>query len=162
MKIYVGAKYCERGAAKRLMAELVRQGHKITVDWTNYTKEDAESLTFYAQEDIRGVKQANVAIFIFENPHKYKGCWVEMGAALAKGRKVILIGKAGQSCVFVSHPKVMTISSMDNFLKLPLTSWLKGNRPAEEFIDSNPNWGKLEGCTEPVTVPHKLEPEVKS
>ena len=35
-------------------------------------------------------------------------------------------------------------------------------KDVEAIIDSNPNWGKLAGCTEPVTVPYKLEPEVKS
>ena len=34
-------------------------------------------------------------------------------------------------------------------------------KDVEAIIDSNPNWGKLAGCTEPVTVPYKLEPEVK-
>ena len=33
LKVYVGAKYCERGTAKRLMMALEAQGHTITVDW---------------------------------------------------------------------------------------------------------------------------------
>jgi hypothetical protein len=159
-QVYVGAKYCERAAAKRLMRALEAQGHRITVDWTQHTKVDKASLALYAKEDVRGVQRCNVAIFIMERRHKYKGCWVEIGVALGKGRKVIIIGHAGDSCVFVDHPNIRVISGMDNFLKLPLKSWLKDNIPVEEYIDSNPNWGKMESCTPPVNCQMKEE-EVK-
>ena len=126
MKVYVGAKYFERAAAKRLMKLLEAQGHKITVDWTQHTNTDAASLALYAKEDVKGVQKCNVAIFIMERPHKYKGCWVEMGVALGKGRKVIIIGTAGSSCVFVDHPKVLQIlGGMEQFLSRPLKNWLK-------------------------------------
>jgi hypothetical protein len=128
MKVYVGAKYCEKGAAKRLMKVLKAQGHKVTVDWTQHTKVDKESLALYATEDVKGVQRCNAAIFIMERPHKYKGCFVEMGVALGKGHKVIIIGHAGDSCVFVDHPKVMVIKNMEEFLRLPLKSWMNASK----------------------------------
>lgn len=131
LKVYVGAKYCERATAKRLMKALEAQGHHITCDWTQHTKEDATSAKFYATEDVKGVKQCDVAIFIMERPHKYKGCWVEMGVALGNGRKVIIIGHAGDSCVFVDHPNVMVLESMETLLFQPLDWWIKSYR---EFV----------------------------
>jgi hypothetical protein len=125
LKVYVGAKYCERGTAKRLMRALEAQGHTITVDWTQHTKEDAASLALYATEDVKGVQRCNVAIFIMERPHKYKGCWVEMGVALGKGRKVIIIGHAGDSCVFIDHPNVSQISDLKTFIDASLKFWLQ-------------------------------------
>ena len=155
----MSAKYCERTRARKLMAELERQGHRITVDWTNHTKEDTESLREYAIEDIKGATRAKVSIFIMERYHKYKGCWVEMGAALAKGRRVIILGKAGNSCVFVNHPKVMLLSGIEGFLKMPLKSWLKGSTTAEEYIDSHPDWGKLP-FTDIGEVPYRYDEEM--
>jgi hypothetical protein len=123
----VSAKYCERARARKLMADLERQGHRITVDWTNHTQEDNEHLREYAIEDIKGATHAHVAIFIMERNHKYKGCWVEMGAALAKGRKVFIIGRAGDSCVFVNHPRVRIIPDMHTFLMFQLKDWYRDN-----------------------------------
>jgi len=124
MKFYVGSKYCERNKAKKLMKELERQGHKNTCDWTNHSIVDAEHLRQYALDDVRGVKKAKVVIFLFEKKHKYKGCFVEMGVALAKNKKVIVIGHAMDSCLFMKHPKVRQVADTGNFLSQSLKMWL--------------------------------------
>jgi len=125
MKVYVGAKYSERARAKRLMNQLESQGHRITCDWTQHTNEDAKSLASYATADVKGVQNCNVAIFIMEQPHKYKGCWVEVGVALGRGKKVIIIGTAGSSCIFTNHPNITQImGGMEQFLGRTLKEWL--------------------------------------
>jgi len=152
LDVYVGAKYCERARAKRLMKLLEAQGHRITCDWTGHTKGDAESLALYATEDVKGVQRCNVAIFIMERPHKYKGCFVEMGIALGKGRKVIIIGHAGDSCLFTNHKNVKIIGNMGYFLSQTLKHWLKGSlytripyQPIPEPLPFDPT----EGCDTP-------------
>jgi nucleoside 2-deoxyribosyltransferase len=147
MKVYVGAKYSERSVAKRLMNELRSQGHKITVDWTTHTNEDAKSLSSYATDDVKGVRQADVAIFIMERQHKYKGCWVEVGVALGHGKRVIIIGNAGSSCIFANHPKVTQLpGGMTQFLSRPLKWGLKQG------------WMEVVAMYDPCKCPDKVEP----
>jgi hypothetical protein len=114
MKVYVAAKYEERHLlVKPLLAVLRVAGHEITHDWTN--EDDAglaePDLSAYhalcARDDLRGASECDVLVLL---PHeKGRGLWVEVGCALAMGRRVLVVGDPGDAktrCIFLNGPLV--------------------------------------------------------
>ncbi len=108
MKIYVAGKYQDRDMVCFIYRILRKKEHEITLDWANHDiyPDDAvaEKLGQFAQDDVRGVLEADLFIGLMTIPYEYKGLWVEMGIALGKDIPVYIIGKAGDSCIFVNHP----------------------------------------------------------
>ena len=121
MKIYVAGKYQEREQVRGIYRELRDKGHKITVDWTDHDiyphDAVAERLSDFAEEDVRGVKEADLFIGLMTNDHVYKGLWVEMGVALGEGMPVWIIGMAGDTCIFMNHPRVRKFSEVREVLE---------------------------------------------
>ena len=121
MEIYVAAKYQDRDRVRELYYELSYLGHEITVDWTNQDKypndAPAEKLKGFAEDDVRGVKEAKLLIALMTIKYEYKGLWVELGIALGKGIPVWVIGDAGDSCLFMNHPLVRKFNCISEVLK---------------------------------------------
>ncbi len=104
MKIYVAGKWSESKGVKKVMEMLESRGHIITLDWTGHVHPDKSKE--YAIEDIKGVRECDVLVACMWTPDIfYKGCWVEIGAALALDKKVVIIGHEVSS-VFLGHPNV--------------------------------------------------------
>ena len=107
MKIYVAGKYSERDKVRLVFKELEKLGHTITLDWTNHdiypNDAIAEKLGQFADDDIEGVRKADIFIGCLINNHEYKCLWVEMGVAIALGKPCYLVGSAGESCIFSNH-----------------------------------------------------------
>lgn len=116
MNFYVAGKYEERGEIRRLQDKLRELGHRIIIDWTWHKEEDPGFPSQYAIEDINGAAWAGAYVGRFINKHTYKGALVEMGAALAMGNRVFIIGHAIDSCLFVGHPLVRQFYNEDEFL----------------------------------------------
>lgn len=89
-KCYVAAKFEEYERAREIMRWLQASGHTITHDWTR-TKGIGP---MQAIADLRGVTDADVFVGIFEKNLKYTGALVELGAALATGKLIYILGKA--------------------------------------------------------------------
>lgn len=126
MKFYVAGKYQERDCVRLVFKELEALGHIITVDWTNHDiyPNDAveQKLGLFAHDDIEGVREADAFIGCLLNDHVYKGLWCEMGAALALGKPVYLVGSAGDSCIFANHKlvkKFKTFQELYSFVSPP-------------------------------------------
>lgn len=116
MRFYVAGKFEDRKAVKWLIDWLKEMGHEITVDWTSHEYEDEGYPVQYSQDDIRGVKECDAYVGIFNANYAYRGALVEMGAALALDKKVYIIGQAINTCMFVSHPLVQKIETELEFL----------------------------------------------
>lgn len=102
LKVYVASKFEEKERVREVMNLLRAVGHEITHDWTQ-----VEQFTrLAAMKDLRGVTDADVLVGIFEKPLKYKGAYVELGAALALGKPVYILGDAARKCIFLKHPNV--------------------------------------------------------
>jgi len=117
VKIYVAGKYEERRRIRRLMVELENMGHTISSDWTVH--EMYHDLAVCAQEDYEGVRNCDALVAIVDIPLKYQGLWVEVGLALAWGKRVLLVGEFGESCIFSKLPwisKYPTINDLLNHL----------------------------------------------
>lgn len=111
MKAYVATKYEFKDRAREVMLELSRAGHLVSYDWT--INEQGSALQAIA--DLRGVQDADFLIAIFEKDAAYKGAFVELGAALALGKPVYVLGHAADlvklpegwgGCLFIAHPNV--------------------------------------------------------
>lgn len=106
MKIYVAGKWEDRERVAEIMRVLKGIGHEITLDWSDHKYEDEEYPQQYCQEDVQGVKDAELYLGIFVAEYNYRGSLVEMGIALGEGIPVWLLGDKADSCIFSNHPSV--------------------------------------------------------
>jgi hypothetical protein len=105
-RIYLAGKWEEAATIKQYADELRLLGHTITMPWFETHVLGQEDLTQSAIEDDEGVKTADYAIFIFEKPLSYGGAYTELGLAIAYGRRVFVVGHAGDKNIFTNHPSV--------------------------------------------------------
>jgi hypothetical protein len=117
MKIYCAGKWTDRLQIRELMTKLESMGHTITRDWTVHANVDNKyidlDLRRYAVEDAQGVADADILIAQVLDEHHYRGMWVEVGMALGQHKTVILVGNAGNSCIFSHHPLVIKLGSLE-------------------------------------------------
>ena len=116
MRVYVAGKWEEREAVKKLQQALIKMGHTITVDWTGHEIDDEGYPLTYAQDDVRGVQEADAYVGRFLKENNYKGALVELGVALGLNKQVYIIGHAIDSCLFVHHFLVRIFDTEPEFL----------------------------------------------
>jgi nucleoside 2-deoxyribosyltransferase len=115
VKVYVAAKWEERERASLLMFQLYRfLGCTITYDWTKAKQISPEQ----AEHDLHGVASCDILLFIATEKLAYTGALAELGAALALGKRVIVIGTGADACIFTHHPCVERVSTTHGALAL--------------------------------------------
>ena|SRR5437762_12072580 len=104
LKVYVAGKVEDKERVREIQTQLRQVGHTITLDWTTASQDSRQQ----ALKDIRGVADADVFVGVFEEDYAYRGTLVEMGAALALGKPVYILGNATtvRRCIFMKHPNV--------------------------------------------------------
>lgn len=134
MKAYVAGKFSDKATVQGVHEKVRQKGYNITHDWTTHepsiaskTKED------YAQdaiEDVQGVVDADVCVFLFTDPaYPYRGTFTELGMALALKKKIIayypdplksdVSDKPGYlRCCFLHHPLVKSGNTLDEIYGL--------------------------------------------
>jgi Nucleoside 2-deoxyribosyltransferase len=117
MKIYIAGKWEEHDVINKYATLLEDEGHTISFPWFRLHLGDTP-YPQAASEDIDGVASAHACIFIFERELPYSGAMVELGAALALHKQVIIVGAAAQRTIFTSHPLVTRVHSFDEALEL--------------------------------------------
>ena len=122
MKIYVATKWENRSEANRVLALLRSAGHHITYDWTVWEQESTEQ----ALADLSGVLNADCLIVLAEQDLPYKGTYVELGAALAAGLTIYLVGDGLDACLFSKHPDVQKLSLVQVFADIQQRATLVG------------------------------------
>jgi len=126
--------------AWRAGRKLVRQGYSVFVPHLNTAlMDDLQPVDFFLNCCLKELPNFEI-IFMMRNWQNSIGAKEELAEAKRRGMEVW-------------YEDINDAIDFSGFT--PISEM-------ERIIDSNPNWGKLEGCTEPVTVPYKLEPEVKS
>lgn len=106
--IYVAGASKEVELVEYWMGKLREAGHTITFDWTvdvrAATKSDAEltnaEQSTYATADLDGVEAADI-VWILVPDNASTGCWVELGAAVAMRKDIIVSGNY-KRCIFTS------------------------------------------------------------
>jgi nucleoside 2-deoxyribosyltransferase len=110
MKVYVASKWENKPRVKEIMTILREHGHTITYDWTECEVSNVEQAIL----DLRGVADADILVGVFEKDTAYKGSLVELGAALALGKPVYILGDAPviYDCIFFRHPHVRRVNDI--------------------------------------------------
>jgi len=101
VKIYLAANYSMHPEMREHAAALGAHGHEVTSEWINGTH-GGDDRAAYARIDLRDVDAADAVIFFSESPLHSRtrgGKHVEFGYALAKGKRIFIIG----GCYNVFH-----------------------------------------------------------
>ena len=110
MKIYLAARYSRKPEMQRYARWLKAAGHECTSTWLepHIEKHTDDNGAAMAELDMADVKRSNLVI-VFNHAlvgrHSTGGHRVEMGAALAWGIPVALVGR--QQTVFDHHPGIL-------------------------------------------------------
>lgn len=126
MKVYIAALYSRRAEMENYANKIIDAGHTVTARWV-FGGEEGLSRAQIALLDLEDVDKAEVVVSFTHahgTPTVGGGRHVEFGYALAKGKKVILIGD--RENVFHDHPQVETYQC--------LTDWLFIAKPAKPHI----------------------------
>ena len=84
------------------MDRLTAAGHVITFNWTTAEQFCVEQ----AVMDKQGVMTADALVFIAEKDYQFKGAYVELGMAVARGIPIYIMGEAINACIFILLPEV--------------------------------------------------------
>lgn len=93
MKIYVAAPYELRDTAIGVMRDLEQMGFTVTSEWLRTDEEISPKM---AAQDLRDIDAADLVVVLHPPEFEYKGTGgrhFEMGYAVAKGKRVILVGR---------------------------------------------------------------------
>lgn len=122
MKVYLAAKYSRRFELRYVRNAMKTHGIEVTSRWID--NEDGESEKGSASEgsaenaaliDLEDIDKADAIIFFGEpagTAVKGGGRWLELGYALAKGKKCIAVID-GHESVFTHHPNIVCVASAD-------------------------------------------------
>lgn len=122
LSIYLSAKWESREDARALGERLEQHGYRITHKWWYFHGSDREQ----AVADLDGVRSAEILVVLLEPNRQYKGVWVELGAALALARPVVVMGDGQYQTPFLLHPRVLRVCDEDQLLDV--LEWLEAIR----------------------------------
>lgn len=130
MKIYLASRYSRRDELRVIADELRGLGHTITSRWLDTTWEEKErdSQVYssaappeyrekHSVEDLDDVLAADTFVAFTEEP-RYGGRGgrhIEMGAALAVGKRIIVVGP--RENLFYHHPRVLHFASTEDMMQ---------------------------------------------
>lgn len=131
--VYVAGASSERAdRAKPVIAALMKAGFVVTHDWTEavdmhgannehgtLTEED---LCACAHADLCGVRQADILVLLAPE-NASTGAWVELGLALALGRRVFIAGRCEQ-CIFTWLPQCQRFETDEALVEF-MTGWAR-------------------------------------
>lgn len=123
MKYYIASRLENAEAVKRMASRLNEVGWIQTYDWTTHgsvQEKGLERIEQVAQAELIGVREADVVIVLMPGG---RGTHVELGAAIAYKKPVILFAEDGQllqdgrTCAFYHHPQVITTGLIYDYFK---------------------------------------------
>ena len=126
MKFYIATSLLRAKDHNIVRDALLDLGHTITYDWTthgNVKCTTIENLKRVSQNELLGVKKADILIVLIPGG---QGTHVELGAALATNKKIILLSQEEKyflpckdTCAFYHDPNcIHVVSSLDNLIPL--------------------------------------------
>lgn len=123
--IYIAARYSRRREAVKLAKQLESRGHTVTARWLEgdhrlpreADENRASRWSKLATDDFEDVEGCDVLIFLSEpkdGSSTRGGRHVEVGLALAWGRRVIIVGR--RENIFHWLPQVEVVSEIEEVL----------------------------------------------
>jgi hypothetical protein len=120
MRVYLASRWSRIKEMRSVACRLQDLGHEIRSRWiwraepnvSNLDSPDAERV---AAEDLEDIRASNCLILFAEPPRTPTrgGRMVEFGAALAAGKRVVIIG--GRENVFTCLPEIKHFASFSDF-----------------------------------------------
>lgn len=109
MKFYIGSGFKNVDKVNRLSSELQKFGWTHTYNWANIEgigNETREDLINYSILELNGIDKSDIVIIVLPAG---RGTHIELGYALAKGKKIIL---------YSSNEEEFSLSNTVNFYEL--------------------------------------------
>jgi len=126
MRIYVAAKFDKKDEVLKLFKILKESGHEVHSDWTTHKPikpyEQNQKLAMqYSAEDIEGVKNCDVFIFLTDKEVS-TGAHAELGAAILSHVKsgkptIFVVGDHTNRSLFYFHPSVNRRDNINSVLE---------------------------------------------
>jgi hypothetical protein len=120
MKIYLASRWSRIKEMRTVACRLQDLGHTVQCRWIwraepNVSNLDGPDAARVAAEDLEDVRESNCLILFAEAPRTPTrgGRMVEFGAALAAGKRIIIIG--GRENVFTCLPQIKHFESFHDF-----------------------------------------------
>ena len=118
MKIYIAGRWEDRKQIREIQKAMIDQGYELTLDWTDHEYPTARrTLAKWAADDLTAASNAETLIALMEVTHDYKGAWCEIGACLATGGIIIILGHGSDSAIFLNHPRIIQYNSWEEYFK---------------------------------------------
>ena len=124
MRIYLAARYIRRDELRVYRRKLRALGHIVTSRWLDERKSPKSTVAdvsvahhvCIAQRDLADIDRADVFVLFAAEHQKQKrgGHWVEMGYALAAGKKIIVLEELENTFCFL--PGVQFFKNFEEFL----------------------------------------------
>ena len=103
---------------------------KVTFKWPQHEHMDMAAA---AARELRGVAQCHTFVAVMTDAeYAYRGTFTELGAALALGKRVAIVGSAKNKCAtncFWWHPDVRHFATMQEVE----AAWFSAAAPAEKM-----------------------------
>lgn len=123
MKVFVAGRWSDRERIREIMSLVQALGHTITRDWTAIAVADDDMAGHreIALGDLEGVRQAEIFIFVADQDFQWRGAYAELGAAIALGKPCYIIGDYADKCIYVYHPLVQKVKSIEEVFNVTPT-----------------------------------------
>ncbi len=116
-RVYIASAFINRRKVNAWAWELEKQGYKVVSTW-HYESDVEGDRRFrkYAERDVEELEMSDTLILFTENHDDSQGgMWVELGYALAKGMKIVVIGPM-TACVFNRLEHLERYAELESFL----------------------------------------------
>ena len=124
MKYYIATTLENHAEHNKLRDLLNAAGHQCTYDWTIHGPVYRDGLARIREIAILETQGVLAADYVFVLWPGGRGTHVELGIALATGKKVILVSDveghhlaSKETCAFYHHPLVQLAKSIEDFIK---------------------------------------------
>ena len=115
MKIYIAASFPRKNEANELASRLGGQGHDVISQWHEQDSEyGGGELPARAERDLCDIADCDILVSLTGDDLSHGGRHGEVGAALAYGKEVCIVGP--REMVFHHHETVQVFSNVDAFL----------------------------------------------
>ena len=126
LKVYLASSFDLKGKVQQISDRLEASGIVITRKWwfTDYKKTlgeipdeewyREEKVHWVSQENFKAIDQAEAVILVCpdDSHHNFTGANIEVGYAIAKGKRVFSLGALGRSAMYVPLQKHRNLDSL--------------------------------------------------
>lgn len=107
--VYLAGNYRHREKINDRIKEVENRGYSVTLNWTGEVIGGKKELHQIAIDDLKAAMTSDMTVACMDfTPCNCKGTWAEIGASLASGNRVVIVGSADSpECIFIHHPNII-------------------------------------------------------